>query len=94
MNKQKKTYRKITMKKQASTNKIEKKKKKKQPKEKHGKQTMRMTTAGRKQIACWLETNTEGGVESTSREDTRKDRQRTMGSKVGTEEIGGTLRTV
>ena len=53
---------------------------------------MRITTVGRKPITCWLETDAEGGVESTSQGDTRKDRQRTVGSKAGTEEIGGTLR--
>jgi hypothetical protein len=53
---------------------------------------MRMTTAGRKPIACWPETDAEGGVESTSRGDARKDRQRTVGDKMGAEEIGGVLR--
>jgi hypothetical protein len=72
-NKQKKTYREIAMEKQANTSKIRRKKKRK----KQGKQTMRMTTAGRKPIACWPETDAEGGVESTSRGDARKDRQRT-----------------
>ena len=35
---------------------------------------MRMTTAGRKPIACWPKTNAKGGVESTLRGDARKDR--------------------
>ena len=54
---------------------------------------MRMTTAGRKSIACWPETDAGGGVESTSRGDARKDRQRTMGSKADAEEIGNVLKT-
>jgi hypothetical protein len=49
-------------------------KSKKQPKEKQGKQTMRMTSAGRKLIACWPKIDVEGGVENTSRGDARKDR--------------------
>ena len=53
---------------------------------------MRMTIAEKKPIACWPETNAEGGVESTSRGDARKDRQRTMGGKSDAEEIGGALR--
>jgi hypothetical protein len=48
---------------------------------------MRMTTVKRKPIACWPETNMEGGVESTSWGDARKDRQRTVGGKAGAEEI-------
>jgi hypothetical protein len=90
-NKQKKTYREIAMEKQANTGKIEKKKKKK--KKNQGKQTMRMTTAGRKPITCWPETDVEGGIESTLRGDARKDRQQTMGGKVVAEEIGNTLKT-
>jgi hypothetical protein len=54
---------------------------------------MRMTTVGRKLIACWPETDVEGGFESTSRGDTRKDWQQTVGGKVGAEETGGALRT-
>jgi hypothetical protein len=54
---------------------------------------MRMMTVGRKLIACWPETDAEGGVESTSRGDLRKDRQRTVGGKASVEEIGGALRT-
>jgi hypothetical protein len=54
---------------------------------------MRMTIAGRKPIACWPETNLEGGVESTSWGATRKDWQRMVGDKVGAEEISGALRT-
>jgi hypothetical protein len=53
---------------------------------------MRMTIARRKPIACWLETDAKGGVESTLRGDARKDRQRTVGNKAGMEEIGSTLR--
>jgi hypothetical protein len=54
---------------------------------------MRMITTGRKLIACWPKTDTEGGIESTSRGDARKDWQRTVGGKVGVEKISGTLRT-
>ena len=54
---------------------------------------MRMTTAEQKPITCWPETDVEGGVESTSRGDMRKYWQWTVGSKVGTEEIGNALRT-
>ena len=54
---------------------------------------MRMTTAGRKPITCWPETDAEGGIECTSRGDTRKDWQRIVGGKAGAEEIGGALRT-
>jgi hypothetical protein len=54
---------------------------------------MKMTTAGRKPIACWLETNAEGGVESTSQGDSRKDWQRMLEGKAGAEEIGGALKT-
>jgi hypothetical protein len=39
---------------------------------------------------CWPKTNAEGGIESTSRGDARKDQQ--QGGKAGTEEIGGALR--
>jgi hypothetical protein len=34
---------------------------------------MRMATIRKKPIACWPETNTEGGIESTSQGDARKD---------------------
>jgi hypothetical protein len=68
----KKTYREITIEKQANTSKIEKKKKKKK---KVGKQTMRMTTTGRKPIACWPKSDAEGSIESTLRGDVRKDQQ-------------------
>jgi hypothetical protein len=44
---------------------------------------MRMTIAERKPIACWPEMDAEGGVESTLRGDTRKDRQRAVGGKAG-----------
>jgi hypothetical protein len=54
---------------------------------------MRMTTAKRKPIVCWPETDAEGGVESTSRGDMRKDRQRTVGGKAGVKEISSALRT-
>jgi hypothetical protein len=63
-NKQKKMYREIAMEKQANIGKI--RKKKKPPKEKQGKQTMRMATAERQPITCWPETDTKDGVESTS----------------------------
>ena len=53
---------------------------------------MRMTTTGRKPIACCSETDMEGGIESTSWGDVGKDWQRTVGKKVGAEEIGGTFR--
>jgi hypothetical protein len=53
---------------------------------------MRMITAGRKPIACWPETDTEGDVKSTSRGDMRKDQQRTVGGKAGVEEISVALR--
>ena len=66
---------------------------KKQSKEKQGKQTMRMSTAGRKSIACWPKTNMEGGVESTSRGDAIKDRQRMVGGKASVDEIGGAFKT-
>ena len=66
---------------------------KKKSKEKHGKQTMRMTTARRKPIACQPEIDAEDGVENTSRGDARKDWQWTVGGKAGAEEIGGVLRT-
>jgi hypothetical protein len=69
INKQKKTNREIIMEKQANTGKIEKK----QSKGNQGKQTMRITTIGRKPISCWPETNGEGDVESTLRGDVRKD---------------------
>jgi hypothetical protein len=49
--------------------------------------------AGRKPIACWPETNLEGGVESTSRGDARKDQQRTVGDKAGAKELGSALKT-
>ena len=52
--------------KQANTGKIRKKEKKKQTKEKQEKQTMRMTISRRKPIPCWLKTDAEGGIESTS----------------------------
>jgi hypothetical protein len=74
----------ITMEKQANTNKIRKKK--------QGKQTMRMTTTKRKLIVCWLETDAEGGVESISWGDVRKDWQRMVGGKAGAEEIDSTLK--
>jgi hypothetical protein len=48
---------------------------------------------GRKLIACWPKTDAEGGVESTSWGDLRKDRQRTVGGKASLEEIDGALRT-
>jgi hypothetical protein len=51
-----------------------------------------MTTVGRKPIVCWPEIDAEGGIESTSRVDARKDWQRTMGGKAGAEEIGSALR--
>jgi hypothetical protein len=54
---------------------------------------MRMTTTGRKPIACWPETNAKGGVESTSQGDTRKDQQWTVGDKAGMEEIGDAFKT-
>ena len=79
------------MKKQANTGKIIINKK--QPKETQGKQTMRMTIVERKSIACWPETDAEGSVESTSRGDTRKDQQWTMGGQVGAEESSGALKT-
>jgi hypothetical protein len=53
---------------------------------------MRMTTAEIKPIACWPKIDAEGGIESTSLGDARKDWQRMMGGKVGVEEIGGALR--
>jgi hypothetical protein len=53
---------------------------------------MRMTTARRKPIACWLETDAEGYIESTSPGDTRKDQQRAVGGKVGAKKTGGALR--
>ena len=59
------------MEKQANIGKIGEKKK--PPKEKQGKQTMRIIIVGRKPIACWPETDAEDGVKSTSREDARKD---------------------
>ena len=46
-----------------------------------------------KSIACQPETDTEGGVESTSRGDTKKDQQQTMGGKAGIKKIGSALRT-
>jgi hypothetical protein len=54
---------------------------------------MRMTTAGRKPIAYWPETDAEGGVESTSEGTREKTGSRTVGGKTGAEEIDGTLRT-
>ena len=42
---------------------------------------------------CWPKIDIEGGVESKSRGDTRKDRQQTVGSKAGVEEISGALKT-
>jgi hypothetical protein len=54
---------------------------------------MRMTTAGRKPIACYPETDMEGSVESTLWGDVRKDWQRMVGDKAGAEEIGSALRT-
>ena len=53
---------------------------------------MRMTTAGRKPIVCWLKIDAEGGVESTSPGDMRKERQRMVGGKASAEEIDGALK--
>ena len=62
MKKQKKTYKEIAMEKQTNIGKIGKNNQRK----KQGKQTMKMTTVGRKPIARWPETDTEDGVESKS----------------------------